>query len=101
MEDLYERLPDGALVLSVHVQPGASRSVVGGRRGAALRVRVAVPPQRGEATAAVLAVVAEAFGVRPRQVSLVAGATSRSKRIRLDGLSEAAFCQRLAGLAEG
>ena len=38
----------------------------------------------GAATEAVLRAVAEALGVRPRQVTLVRGATSRDKAFRLD-----------------
>lgn len=66
------------------VQPGASRSEVVGWRGGELRVRVAAPPERGKANAAVETLVAGALGVRPGTVSVVAGSTGRHKRLRID-----------------
>lgn len=84
VSDLYERGRDG-VVLHVHLQPGAGRSAVVGRHGAALKVRVAAPPVDGRANDAAAAVLAEAFGLAARDVVLIAGATSRVKRFRLVG----------------
>lgn len=72
----------------VRVRPGASRTAVGGRYGEAPDVRLVVAVTAravdGAATKAVLAAVAEAFGLRPRHVSLVLGATSRDKVVEID-----------------
>ena len=65
--------------VAVRVRPGASRTRVGGRVGDALAVAVTARAVDGAATDAVLRAVAEALGVRPRQVSLVRGRTSRDK----------------------
>ena len=67
--------------MTVRVRPGASRTRVGGRWGdeAVLGVSVGARAVDGAATAAVLAAVAAAFGVRPRDVALVAGERSRTK----------------------
>ena len=70
--------------LTIRVTPGASRAGVGGRHGAHLVVRVGERAVDGRATEAALRAVAEAFGVRPRQVRLVRGATSRTKVVELD-----------------
>jgi uncharacterized protein len=71
------------LTVAVRVKPGASRTRVGGRYdgpwGAALVVAVHAPAVDGRATEAARRALAEAFGVRPAQVSLRAGATSRDK----------------------
>lgn len=77
----------GGVVVRLHVQPGAARSGVVGRHGDAVKVKVAAPPVEGKANAAVVALVAEVLGVRPAQVSLVAGDASRAKRVRVDGVS--------------
>ncbi|HET6742347.1 MAG TPA: DUF167 domain-containing protein [Kribbella sp.] len=73
----------------LRVQPGASRTAVGGRydgpSGAALVVAVAARAVQGQATKAVLMAVAAAFGVRRSAVSLVRGATSRDKLVEVEG----------------
>lgn len=72
----------------LRVRPGASRTAVGGSygEGADARLVVAVSARAvdGAATKAVLAAVAKVFGVRPRQVELVSGATSRDKVVAID-----------------
>src|SRR5438045_1671970 len=80
--DLYT-LDDGAMVLSVHVQPRAGRSAVVGRHGHALKVVVAAPPLDDRANEATAAVLAEELGVAPAAVELVGGARSREKRFRI------------------
>ncbi len=72
--------------VTVRVRPGASRTRVGGRWGAeeVLTVSVGARAVDGAATAAVRAAVAEAFGLRPRQVTVVAGERSRTKVLELD-----------------
>ena len=72
--------------LRLRVAPGARRSEIVGRYGDAWRVRVAAPPDRGRANDEVLQVLAEALDVRPRQLRLVAGASSRDKIVELDGI---------------
>jgi hypothetical protein len=61
---------------------------VGGRYGdAALVVAVQVPAVDGRATAAALDAVAKALGCHSRDVTLVSGATSRTKVLEVpDGL---------------
>ena len=85
--------PDGtaAVVLSVHVQPGAGRSAVAGRHGTALKVRVAAAPEGGRANTACAELLAETFGVTAAQVELVSGPSSRSKQFRLRGIDVDAF----------
>ena len=57
---------------------------MGGRHGDDLVVRVSERAVDGRATGAALRAVATAFGVRPRQVHLVQGATSRTKVVEVD-----------------
>jgi uncharacterized protein (TIGR00251 family) len=83
---LYDTAGDDAIVLRVHAQPGAGRSAVVGRHGDALKVKVAAPPQDGRANDALVGLLAEQFGVKAAQVTLVGGATSRSKRFRIEGI---------------
>lgn len=93
LDELYKTQGDDAVVLNVHVQPGAGRTAVVGRHGAALKVRVAAPPERGRANDACTALLAETFG--PGRIELVAGASSRSKRFRISGLDGDEFRRQL------
>jgi uncharacterized protein YggU (UPF0235/DUF167 family) len=65
------------------VQPGSAHPGVGGQREGALLVRVSAPAIDGRATEAALAAVAAAFGVRRRAVTLISGASSRTKIVEV------------------
>lgn len=91
---LYEA-GDGTVTLHVHVAPGAGRSAVMGRHGDALKVRVAAPPVGGRANDAARALLAETFALKEKQVAIVAGQTSRTKRFKLTGVDLEDFERRL------
>jgi uncharacterized protein (TIGR00251 family) len=78
---------DGGVLLAVHVQPGAGRTEVVGRHGGALKLRVAAPPTGNRANDAVLALVAKEFNLKRADVTVASGASSRTKRLKLNGLS--------------
>jgi hypothetical protein len=85
-DDLFDIGSDGDVFIRLHVQPGAGRTAVMGRHGAALKVKVGAPPADGRANTAVLALVADTLAVPVAQVELVAGPASRSKRVRVRGV---------------
>lgn len=90
------------ILLNVHAQPGARRSGLTGEHGGALRVAVNAPPDKGKANAAILAVLAVALGLKPSQIALIAGETSRRKRVLLAGLTAEDAARRIeAALASG
>ena len=80
----WRREDAGALVLALHVQPGAARTEVAGTHGDALKIRLAAPPVDGKANAELLRFLADAFAVPLRQVTLVRGETARRKTVRID-----------------
>jgi uncharacterized protein len=82
--------------ITVWVRPGSARPGVGGERDGALVVRVSARAVDGKATEAALAAVAAAFGLRRRAVTLVAGATSRTKILEVTGADPAALSRLLA-----
>jgi uncharacterized protein (TIGR00251 family) len=82
--------------IAVVVSPGAKRSEVVGRQGDAWKLRVAAPPERGRANAAVCVLLAEVLGVPAASVRVVAGGTSRRKVIEVDGRDAADLDRRLA-----
>lgn len=88
---------DGALRFEVRVAPRASRDALLGVHEGALKIALRAAPVDGEANAALLAFVARAMGVAKRDVSLVAGATSKRKRVEVRGVGAEALERWLAG----
>ena len=63
------------------------RTEAGGR--VALVVRVTAAPERGKANAAVIKLLAQAWGVPRSSIDITAGTTDRCKTVRIAGDSEA------------
>ncbi len=74
--------------IAIRVRPGAGHTAVGGSHDGALVVRVAARAVEGQATEAAIAAVAEAFGVRRRDVHMVTGKTSRIKVLDVTGATK-------------
>ena len=83
------------IVLRLHVQPGAGRSVVAGRYGDSLHVRVAPPPANGRANVACQELLAELFGLDKAAVELSSGDHSRDKRFKISGIAVGEARRRL------
>ena len=85
-----------AATLSVRLTPRASRDAVALLADGSLAVRVTAPPVDGDANAALIKVVAKALGVAPSRVRLARGQRSRTKVLRVDGLTDSDVRARLA-----
>lgn len=72
-----------ATEVDVRVQPGASHPGVVGVVDDRLRVRLSSPPVDGRANDELVAVLAEALGLRPREIGIVRGLAGRSKTVRV------------------
>jgi uncharacterized protein (TIGR00251 family) len=82
-------VPDGVLV-AVRLTPKGGRDSIDGIETlsdgrAVLKARVRAAPADGEANAALGSVLAKTLGVPPRDVTIVGGATSRIKRVKVVG----------------
>ena len=69
--------------MRVQVQPRARCDAFAGLHGDAVKIRLTAPPVDGKANAALIAFLADAFGVPKRQVTLLSGETGRTKLIRI------------------
>jgi uncharacterized protein (TIGR00251 family) len=76
-----------AVVLTLHIQPGAKRTETAGLHGDALKIRLAAPPVDGKANDALIAFLAKTLGIPKSRVELVSGQTSRAKRVRVVGVT--------------
>jgi uncharacterized protein (TIGR00251 family) len=79
---------DGCTV-AVRVHPGAKRNAIGGIHAGALKVSITAPATDGRANEALIAFVAEWLDLPRGRISLIAGATNRSKTLRITGKSAA------------
>jgi len=79
------------VTLAVRAQPGAKKTAITGvyGEGAAAQLKIAVhaPPLEGRANVALIAFLAERFGLTKSGIEIVSGELSRSKVFLLKGVS--------------
>ena len=78
------------VTVAVRLTPKGGRDAIDGIEQlsdgrAVLKARVRAAPSEGEANAALGKLISKALGIPPRDVSLVAGATGRIKRMAISG----------------
>ncbi len=75
---------DGAVLLKIYVQPGASRNEIVGVHNDVLKLRLTTPPVDGKANKAVLAFLAKTLGCPKSSLSLKSGHRNRNKVVVID-----------------
>jgi hypothetical protein len=85
--------------LRLRVSPGAARAAVVGRHGDGWKIRVAAPPEGGQANDAVVRLLAETLALPRHAVTLVSGHGGRDKIVELAGVEPAQIEERLASAA--
>jgi uncharacterized protein (TIGR00251 family) len=85
------RATASGVTLAVRAQPGAKKTAITGVYGegsaAQLKIAVHAPPLEGRANQALIAFLAETYGLPKNAVELVSGELSRSKVIMLRGVT--------------
>jgi len=98
------RSVEGGVTLAVRALPGAKKKteILGvyceGEK-ARLKIRVKAPAIEGRANSALIAFLAETFGLPKNAVNLIGGELSRSKVFLLRGITLASAAARLAALS--
>ena len=87
---------DGAR-FAVKVHPRARGNAITGELGDALKVSLTAPPLEGKANAACIEFFANLLKVPRSSVTIASGLSSRSKLIRVAGLSAEEIRKRLGG----
>jgi uncharacterized protein len=85
--------------LRLRVSPGASRSQIVGRHGAAWKVWVGAPPESGKANEVLLRLLAATLEIPRNRIEIATGRGSRDKTVVVHGLSEADVDARMAAPA--
>jgi hypothetical protein len=86
--------PDGC-ILPVRVHPGARRNAISGIHDGALKISLTTPPTDGRANQALIVFVADHLHLARARVTLLSGASSRSKSLHIAGLSAGELCAAL------
>ncbi|RZK62921.1 MAG: DUF167 domain-containing protein [Hymenobacter sp.] len=84
------------MTLHLHAKPNARRNQLLPGPDGRWTVRLAAPPQAGQANAELLAFLAGVFGVPKRDVQLLSGHAAPFKKVEIRGLSDEAGTQLLA-----
>lgn len=71
------------MIILIKVIPNASRNEVVGWEGEELKVRIAAVADKGKANDMLIRFLAETWGLRRDQITLIHGHTSRHKRISI------------------
>ncbi len=85
----------GGAIITIQVQPKASKSECVGLHGDALKIRVAAPPIDGRANDALLEFLATQLNVSPSTLAIHSGAGGRHKRVLCTTLVAAEVLARL------
>jgi uncharacterized protein len=81
-------VPDGCHI-AARVHPGARKNGVTGVHAGAVKISLTTPPTDGRANEALVALLAELLPVPRGRISLVSGAISRAKLLRITGKNAA------------
>ena len=76
---------------NVRVIPRSSRSEIVGELNGAVKVRLASPPIDGAANAELIKLLSKSLGVPKSAVTIVSGETAKTKRLRIDGVTDEQF----------
>ena len=72
------------LILSIYVQPCASKTEIVGIHGSYLKVRVQTRPLDGKANREILDFIMRVFNLKRKQLSLISGEKSRYKLVNIN-----------------
>ena len=91
---------EDSLILSVYVQPRASKNQICGIQGEELKIRLTSPPVDGAANKLCREFVADLFDVSKSSVEIISGQTSRHKRLRILGNHPGQFSKHISAIEE-
>jgi uncharacterized protein len=95
------RQGDGCPYLTIYVQPRASRTGLCGIYGDSLKLAITAPPVEGKANKEVVAFLAALLKIPKKDITIVSGAQSRTKRCRIGSLTEGEVRERIASKIQG
>jgi uncharacterized protein len=91
----FLRAQPDAVLLSVKVQPRASKNQIGGAQGSELKISVTAPPVDSAANEALIELLAEILGCGRSRIEIVRGHKSRHKTLKLHGFAPEEILQKI------
>ena len=88
-------LPDGSILLKLHVQPRSSKNQMTGLYNDALKLCLTSPPVDGKANKAVIAFLAKLLHLPKSAVTIKTGLQSREKQVIITNCDEIKIRQLL------
>ncbi len=88
------------LILSVYVQPRASKNQISGIQGVELKIRLTSPPVDGAANKLCREFVADIFDISKSSVDIISGETSRHKKLRISGYDPKLLNRHISAIRE-
>ena len=92
------RAAEGSVTFAVRVQPGAKREGVVGLYGDAVKLALSAPAVDGKANDALVRYLAELLKVPRLSIEIIAGHASRSKVVRIAGITREEIVRALEDL---
>jgi uncharacterized protein len=92
----FLRETSGGTLLSVKLQPRASKNEIGEPLGDELKIKVTAPPVDAAANQALIELLAETLGCSRGKVELIRGQTSRHKIVMLHGFRPEEVQQKIS-----
>jgi uncharacterized protein len=92
------RETDTGVVFRIRVVPRASRCEAAGFQDDALKLRITAPPVEGKANEACIALLAELLSVKKARVTIIAGQTSKTKTVAVEGIKAKEITARIGAL---
>ena len=89
------RATTNGCTLNVRVHPGARRNAITGIHDGALKISLTTPPTDGRANAALITFLSDHLSIPRAAITLVTGATTRTKTLHLEGLTPEALTATL------
>ena len=89
-----QKVKDGCII-SVHLTAGSDQDKVQGLLGDAVKIRLRAPASTEQANASLYRFLSKKLGVAPKNIILLEGATTRSKKLLVIGCDPPILKKRL------
>ena len=91
----FLRAHESGVLVTLKVQPRASRNEIGGLTGEELKVKVTAPPVDAAANEALIRLLAETWDLPRNRVELLRGHTSRHKVVKVHNCTVEQLAERI------